>query len=84
VIEWVMSEADSVDGRERRAESRKSWPIKRFRLGEEPTEDLLSTTTAGERLVMVGVLTERAWELSGREQPSYARAEMPIKRVELV
>lgn len=33
-----------------RAAARRSWPVRKFRLGEEPDEDLSATTTAKERL----------------------------------
>lgn len=49
-----------------------------FRLGEEPGDDLSSVTTAEERLAMVGELSRRMWELTGRPVPSYSRAAMPL------
>ena len=44
--------ADTIEDRERkaRAAARKSWPIRVYRLGEEPDDDLSATTTASERL----------------------------------
>lgn len=60
-----------------RAKARATWPVRRFRLGEEPGDDLSATTTPEERLVMVTVLSRRMWELSGRTVPSYRRDQMP-------
>lgn len=53
------------------------WPVRIFRLGEEPADDLSLVTTAEERLAMVGELSRRMWELTGRPVPSYRRATMP-------
>jgi len=50
------------------------WPVRIFRLGEEPGDDLSAVTTAEERLAMVGELSRRMWELTGRPVPSYPRA----------
>ena len=55
------------------------WPIRVFRLGEEPGDDLSATTTPGQRLEMVWTLRDRMWELTGLPIPTYARSEMPIK-----
>lgn len=60
---------------------RKAWPLRVYRLGEEPGDDLSSTTTTEERLAMVWPLTLEAWETAGRPLPSYTRAETPIRAV---
>ena len=52
-----------------------------FRLGEEPTDDLSSITTAEQRLEMVPELSRRMWELSGRAIPTYERARIPVRVV---
>ncbi|HSH75191.1 MAG TPA: hypothetical protein VLA09_05890 [Longimicrobiales bacterium] len=49
-----------------------------FRLGEEPRDDLLGSTTAEERIAILRELTERAWRLSGQEFPSYSRHDIPV------
>ncbi len=59
---------------------RSEWPVRVFRLGEEPGDDISATTTAEERLAMVEVLTREAFGLAGRPWPAYARAEAPIAR----
>ncbi len=70
--------ADTQDSaREARRLGRWDWPIRRFDLGDEPSDDLSASTTAAERLAMVWPLTVRAWRLAGREIPDYQRSEMP-------
>jgi hypothetical protein len=49
-----------------------------FRLGDEPRDDLSNSTTAEERIDILRELTERAWRLSGRAFPAYARREIPV------
>jgi hypothetical protein len=39
--------------KEARRASRSRWPIARFRLGEEPVDDLSAVTTAAERIAMM-------------------------------
>ena len=72
-----------LDEQERaaRTAARAAWPIRRFRLGEEPGDDLSATTTAAERLAMVWELTLDAWALTGKPLPTYTRAETPILAV---
>jgi hypothetical protein len=70
---------DDESERRGRAVARRDWPVSIHRLGEEPGDDLSATTTAEERLAMVWPLTLEAWRLTGRELPSYARAEMPVR-----
>ncbi len=52
--------------------------MRRYRLGEEPREDLTRTTTPEERLEMVEALSVEAWALTGKPFPSYARHEIPV------
>lgn len=54
-------------------------PVRIFRLGEEPTDDLSGITTAAERFEIVALLTARMFELSGEAVPAYSRREMPIR-----
>lgn len=56
-------------------------PVRIFRLGEEPPDDLRETTTAAQRLEILCELTMRAWTLSGRPFPSYSRREIPVRVV---
>lgn len=62
-----------------RAAARKDWPVRVYRLGEEPPDDLRATTTAAERVQMVWELTLNAWELAGRKIPDYPRHETPVR-----
>ena len=52
--------------------------MRRYRLGDEPRDDLSLTTTVEERLEMVEALSVEAWTLTGRPFPSDARHEMPV------
>lgn len=61
-----------------RAEARRNWPVRKFRLGEEPSEDLSEITTAAERLGMMWQLAQDAWAMAGKEIPDYPREETPI------
>lgn len=60
-------------------ERRSKWPVRVYRLGEEPADNLLETTTAEERLAMVWEITKDVWALSGREMPTYTRDQMPVR-----
>jgi hypothetical protein len=53
------------------------WPVRAYRLGEEPETDPLDTSTVDERVALVWRLTLEAWELSGRPMPEYERHEIP-------
>jgi hypothetical protein len=61
-----------------RAADRVRWPVRRYRLGSEPGDDLSSSTTAEERLAMMWPLAVEAWELAGRAIPDYARENTPV------
>lgn len=71
--------ADAHDAEDRRRMARARWSIARFRLGEEPGDDLSETTTAAERIAMMWGLAETAWKLSGRPLPAYERRDIPAK-----
>ena len=57
---------------------RSHWPVRVYRLGEEPDDDLSASTTLTERLEMVRTLRDRTWELTGRPLPTYRRSEIPM------
>ena len=59
--------------------TRTGMPVRVYRLGDEPGDDLSATTTVEERLAMVHELSRRMWELTGRPVPRYPRAEMPVR-----
>ena len=55
--------------------------VRIYRLGQEPLDDLRGSTTVEERLEILRALSERAWTLSGRPKPVYARSEIPVRVV---
>jgi hypothetical protein len=65
--------------RAERAELRKAWPIRVVRLGEEPPDDLIATTTPAERLAMMWPLALDAWASTGRPLPDYPRHQAPVR-----
>jgi hypothetical protein len=72
---------ETLEDRERkkRAEARKSWPVRVYRLGEEPDDDLSETTTATERLEMMWQLAVDSWASSGQPIPDYPREKTPTR-----
>ncbi len=63
---------------ERRAR-RASWPVRRFRLGDEPNEDLSSTTTADERIAMMWPLALDAFSIEASRANRSPRDRWPVK-----
>jgi hypothetical protein len=59
---------------------RTTWPVSKYRLGDEPTDDLSETTTAEQRLEMMWPLALEAWSLTVQPLPDYARKDTPIRR----
>lgn len=74
MIRAMASHDTSAEARHR---ARARWPVRVFRLGEEPSDDLSDRTTAEERLAMMWPLAVDAWTTSGREFPEYPRHRMP-------
>ena len=68
---------DPEDARQARAAARRDWPIRKFRLGHEPNDDLTGATTASERMVMVWRLSLDAWAMTGRPLPVCRRDQIP-------
>ena len=60
-----------------RRAARSAWPVRVFRLGDEPGDDLTDSTTPEERLAMMWPLALDAWATAGRLLPAYTRDEMP-------
>jgi hypothetical protein len=71
----VPSPEDSVSSD---ATRRGSWPVRLFRLGTEPLDDLSATSTPEERLAMMWPLAVEAFSLTGRPLPAYGRGEAPV------
>ena len=68
-----------TDDQAARRAARSRWPVRIFRLGEEPGDDLSASTTAAERIEMVWLLSARCWELTSRPLPDYTRATIPVR-----
>jgi hypothetical protein len=69
----------SWETRDRDRRDRTRWPIARFRLGEEPPDDLSDVTTPTERIAMMWTLAESAWRVAGRPWPAYDRLNIPAR-----
>ena len=65
--------------REARRAARATWPVRTFRLEDQPGPDLSATTTADERLAMMWTLALDAWAFAGRTIPEYPRHRMPVR-----
>lgn len=65
--------------RRERAAARANWSVRKFKLGEEPSDDLSAVTTAEERIAMMWPLTVEAWTLAGREISNVPRDQWPVK-----
>ena len=65
--------------REARRTARATWPVRKFRLEDQPWPDLFATTTADERLAMMWTLALDAWAFAGRAIPEYLRHRMPVR-----
>ena len=63
--------------REARRAARAHWPVRKYRIEDEPGPDLSATTTADERLAMMWPLARDAWTLAGLTIPDYPRDRMP-------
>lgn len=69
-----MSERAQASG----AAGRGSWPVRVFRLGAEPSDDLSATSTPEQRLEMMWPLALEAFALTGQPLPEYRRANTPV------
>jgi len=68
----------SSDEAARRAR-RRNWPIAKFRMGEEPSDDLSDSTSAAERIAMMWPLAQAAWAVAGKPLPTYDRQQTPAR-----
>ncbi len=75
---WVAEQRRESEGS--RAAARKAWPVRAYRLGAEPADDLRDSTTPEQRVAMVWSLTLEAWSHSGKPLPDYSRADSPVRR----
>ena len=70
---------EASDARKERARARASWPVVKYRLGEEPGDEVWAAMTPRERVSLMWPLTVDAWILAGREIPEYDRANTPTR-----
>ena len=63
--------------REERKHQRASWPVRRFRLGEEPVVDSYVSLTPEERVTVAWELSRRACHIARMPTAEYTRATMP-------
>jgi len=59
--------------------NRSTWPVSRYHLGGEPSDDLSESTSPEERLAMMWELAEQGWLWAGRDFPEYDRDNIPGK-----
>lgn len=64
---------------EERRLRRAAWPVRRFRLGEEPSEDLSESTTIEERMAMMWPLALDAFSHRDGLPESTPRPTWPVK-----
>ena len=58
------------------------WPIRKHRLGEEPSDDLRDSTTAEERLQMMWPLAVDAWSLTDKTDSGLTTvSEAPVRKL---
>jgi hypothetical protein len=72
-------EHEASDAVALRRAARAQWPVRQFRLGEEPPDDLSDVTTPAERIAMMWELAEEAWRIAGCPVPAYDRRSIPTR-----
>ena len=77
-LESNVPSAEERAARAARRLARASWPVRVFRLGEEPPDDY-SGFNVEQRLAIVWQMTCDAWASAGRPMPTYTRSEMPVR-----
>jgi hypothetical protein len=75
----IAPSAPVTTAEDERRRVRGAWPVRRFRLGEEPGEDLCATTTAEERLAMMWPLALDAFSLVKTPVKAPPRTAWPVK-----
>jgi len=71
----------STGTKESRVAARREWPVRKYRLGAEPSADLSGATTPQQRVEMMWTLALEAWSLTGTPLPDYSRRSTPSRRV---
>lgn len=77
---YTYAMAHERDDTEGSRADRQSCPVRRHRLGLEPSDDLSDSTTPEQRLEMMWPLALEAWALSGEPLPDYVRSKAPVRR----
>lgn len=62
-----------------RAADRGRWPVRVYRIEDEPLRDPLDRSTAEQRLACMWPLAKEAWGVAGRRLPHYERSKTPGK-----
>lgn len=57
--------------------ARREWPIRVCRLGDEPGDDLIGSTSPEQRIAMMWPLALDAWTTAGWSVSDCPRAQMP-------
>lgn len=73
----IRGKTSAETAAEQRRAERVHWPIVRFRLGEEPSDDLSAVYTPVECVAMMWTLAESAWKVAGLPMPTYDRQHVP-------
>jgi len=67
---------EDESAREARRKARANWPIRKYKLGEEPPDDL-SHLSPDERVSLLFDLSVSAWLLAGNELSTLPRSQWP-------
>jgi hypothetical protein len=70
---------DTEEARSPRARARAHWPVVRYRLGEEPSDEVWAGLTPEERVRAMWSITVDAWILAGLSIPAYDRKSTPAR-----
>lgn len=68
-----VSEVSDIEARRL---ARATWPVRKYALGREPSDNL-SLLSVSDRVAMVWRVTQDAWALGKLPVPDYARADIP-------
>ena len=71
--------APTETSEEERRLRRATWPIQRYRLGEEPSDDLSAVTTVEERIAMMWPLAVDAFSHNGGLSERTPRHTWPVR-----
>ena len=68
--------SDEDFARETRRQARANWPVCKFRLGDEPLDDV-SHLSPNERVSLLFDVSMTAWRTSGKPLPDLPRSQWP-------